>query len=133
VNCALYARISTRDKGQEVEGVLETLQHLNRLTSYGVNYRSFTEQYFDSCGILKDAVISILATIAKQERIRISERVEAGLAQAKAKGRRLGRPAVEVDAAKVQAMRREGRSFEEIGEALGVSASSAWRAAREAA
>lgn len=26
------------------EGVLETLQHLNRLTSYGVNYRSFTEQ-----------------------------------------------------------------------------------------
>jgi DNA invertase Pin-like site-specific DNA recombinase len=115
------------------EGVLETLQHLNRLTSYGVNYRSFTEQYFDSCGILKDAFISILATIAKQERIRISERVEAGLAQAKAKGRRLGRPAVEVDAAKVQAMRREGRSFEEIGEALGVSASSAWRAAREAA
>src|SRR2546429_244115 len=30
------------------EGVLETLQHLNRLTSYGVGYRSFTEQYFDS-------------------------------------------------------------------------------------
>src|SRR5262249_16214558 len=51
------------------EGVLETLQHLNRLTSYGVGYRSFTEQYFDSCGIFKDAVISILATVAKQERI----------------------------------------------------------------
>jgi predicted site-specific integrase-resolvase len=43
------------------EGVLETLQHLNRLTSYGVGFRSFTEQYFDSCGIFKDAVISILA------------------------------------------------------------------------
>lgn len=41
------------------EGVLETLQHLNRLTSYGVNYRSFTEQYFDSCGIFKDAVCSV--------------------------------------------------------------------------
>jgi DNA invertase Pin-like site-specific DNA recombinase len=40
------------------EGVLETLQHLNRLTSYGVGYRSFTEQYFDSCGIFKDAVIA---------------------------------------------------------------------------
>ena len=39
------------------EGVLETLQHLNRLTSYGVGFRSFTEQYFDSCGIFKDAVI----------------------------------------------------------------------------
>lgn len=75
------------------EGVLETLQHLNRLTSYGVNYRSFTEQYFDSCGIFKDAVISILATIAKQERIRISERVRAGMRNARVKGKRIGRPA----------------------------------------
>ena len=58
------------------EGVLETLQHLNRLTSYGVGFRSFTEQYFDSCGIFKDHVISILATIAKQERIRLSERTD---------------------------------------------------------
>jgi DNA invertase Pin-like site-specific DNA recombinase len=74
------------------EGVLETLQHLNRLTSYGVAYRSFTEQYFDSCGIFKDAVISILATIAKQERVRLSERTRAGLAIARSKGRQLGRP-----------------------------------------
>src|SRR5258706_15178376 len=59
------------------EGVLETLQHLNRLASYGVNYRSFTEQYFDSCGIFKDAVIAIIATVAKQERVRISQRVNA--------------------------------------------------------
>jgi hypothetical protein len=43
--------------------------HLNRLTGAGVSYRSFTEPYFDSCGIFKDAVISILATIAKQERL----------------------------------------------------------------
>ena len=61
------------------EGVLETFQHLNRLTTYGVGYRSFTEQYFDSCGIFKDAVIAIIATVAKQERVRISQRVKAGL------------------------------------------------------
>jgi hypothetical protein len=30
------------------EGVLPTLQHLQRLTSDGIGYRSFTEQYFDS-------------------------------------------------------------------------------------
>ena len=47
------------------EGVLETLQHLNRLTSYGVGYRSFTEQYFDSCGIFRDAVIAIIVTVAR--------------------------------------------------------------------
>ena len=74
------------------EGVLETLQHLNRLTSYGVGYRSFTEQYFDSCGIFKDAVIAIIATVAKQERVRISLRVRAGLEVARSKGVRIGRP-----------------------------------------
>jgi hypothetical protein len=47
------------------EGVLETLQHLNRLTSYGIGFRSFAEQYFDSCGVFKDAVIAIMATLGR--------------------------------------------------------------------
>ena len=33
------------------EGVFETLQHLQRLTAYGVGYCSYTEQYLDSCGL----------------------------------------------------------------------------------
>ena len=61
------------------EGVLPTLQHLQRLTTYGIGCRSYTEQYFDSCGIFRDAVIAVIATVAKQERVRISERVRAGL------------------------------------------------------
>ena len=48
------------------EGALETLQYLNRLSGYGVGFRSFTEPYLDSCGIFKDAVIAILGVIAKQ-------------------------------------------------------------------
>ncbi len=61
------------------EGARETLNHLQRLTDYGVGFRSYTEAYLDSCGLFKDAVISILAVIAKQERIRIRERTLAGL------------------------------------------------------
>ncbi len=76
------------------EGVLPTLHHLQRLDGYGVAWRSFTEQYLDSTGIFKDAVISIMATIAKQENIRRSERILAGLARTKALGTRLGRPRV---------------------------------------
>ena len=36
------------------EGALETLQHLQRLTSYGVGYRSFTEPYLDSLGAFRE-------------------------------------------------------------------------------
>src|SRR5271154_4144826 len=66
------------------EGVRETLNHLELLSSYGVGYRSFTEQYLDSCGLFRDAVLAILAVIAKQERVRLSERTIAGLQRARA-------------------------------------------------
>ena len=109
------------------EGVLETLHHLQRLAQYGVGYRSFTEQYLDSCGIFKDAVLSILATIAKQERIRISERVHAGLAKARNQGRIGGRPRLVLSHAKVLALNREGATIREIAEEMGVSPASIHR------
>jgi DNA invertase Pin-like site-specific DNA recombinase len=103
------------------EGVLETLQHLDRLTAYGVAYRSFTEQYFDSCGIFKDAVISIVATVAKQERVRLSARTRAGLAIARSKGRRLGRPRLKVHSSEIARLRSSGLSLRAIGRELGIS------------
>jgi DNA invertase Pin-like site-specific DNA recombinase len=109
------------------EGVLETLNHLQRLSSYGVGYRSFTEQYLDSCGVFKDAVLSILATIAKQERIRLSERVHAGLAKARKEGRIGGRPGVVVDRKRLEELDAEGWTTREIGEELGISAASVSR------
>ena len=109
------------------EGVLETLQHLNRLTSCGVAYKSFTEQYFDSCGIFKDAVISILATIAKQERIRLSERTKAGLALARARGKQIGRPRLQVLPAEIARLRSSGHSLRAIGQRLGISEGSVRR------
>jgi len=115
------------------EGVLETLQHLNRLTSCGVGYRSFTEQYFDSCGIFKDAVISILATIAKQERVRLSERTKAGLAIARSKGRQIGRPRLKVHSSEIARLRSSGLSLRAIGRELGISEGSVRRLTSAAA
>jgi DNA invertase Pin-like site-specific DNA recombinase len=107
------------------EGVYETLQHLKRLNSYSVNFKSFTEQYLDSCGMFRDAVISILATIAKQERVRISERVTAGLRRAKREGTRsglpFGRPKAVVSVTQMRKLAEKGLSAVEIGERLGVS------------
>jgi DNA invertase Pin-like site-specific DNA recombinase len=103
------------------EGVFDTLQHLQRLTSYGVGYRSFTEQYLDSCGMFRDAVVGILASIAKQERIRLSERTVAGLERARAHGRVGGRPRVICDRKKVILMREAGKSLGQISADLGLS------------
>jgi len=111
------------------EGVLETLQHLQRLTAYGVGWRSYTEQFLDSVGPFRDAVLAILATLAKQERIRIGERTRAGLDIARAKGRKLGRPSVAVDLVQVRKLRAEGVSFAKIAQELGISTSSVFRAA----
>ena len=103
------------------EGVFETLQHLQRLTSYGVGFRSFTEQYLDSCGIFRDAVIGILAAIAKQDRIRISERTIAGLERARALGRVGGRPRVECDRNRILKLHSGGNSLGEISRLLRLS------------
>jgi DNA invertase Pin-like site-specific DNA recombinase len=112
------------------EGVLETLKHLQRLQSYGVGYKSFTEQYLDSCGVFKDAVLAILAVIAKQERIRLSERTLAGLAKARKEGRIGGRPRVVVDRAKVEELEEQGLTLRDIASEVGISAASVSRLLR---
>ncbi|HAM09973.1 MAG: hypothetical protein A2X05_14155 [Bacteroidetes bacterium GWE2_41_25] len=48
-----------------------------------VEYKSYTEQYIDSSGIFKDVIITLLSTLAFQEKIRIGERVRAGLVKSR--------------------------------------------------
>jgi DNA invertase Pin-like site-specific DNA recombinase len=103
------------------EGVLETLQHLQTLTGYGVAWRSFTEQYLDSTGIFREAVIGILAIIAKQEKVRLAERTRAGLERVRREGKRLGRPVAKVDVDAVRAMRAENLSWSEIARRASVA------------
>ena len=61
------------------EGAFPTLRYLTRLSELGVSYRSYTEEYINSTGIFGDVIVSLLATLAKQETIRLSERTKAGL------------------------------------------------------
>ena len=66
------------------EGTRETLGYLQTLTDRGVKWHSYSEEYLSSLGAFADVVISILSTLAKQERIRISERTKAGMRRARA-------------------------------------------------
>jgi DNA invertase Pin-like site-specific DNA recombinase len=115
---------------------VETLNHLQRLTGYGVNYRSFTEQYLDSTGIFKEAVIGILAAVAKQERVRLSERTLAGLERARAQGRVGGRPKTEDNPKITKALlrlRERGKSIRQIAAELSLSTNTVLKILRQAA
>jgi len=116
------------------EGVLETLNHLQALTAAGVGWKSYTEQYLDSTGLFKDAVIAILAVIAKQERVRRSERAQAAVARLRRQGRteHLGRPRLVLDRAKARRLREQGQSIRQIATELGVSHMTAQRIVKAA-
>jgi len=73
-------------------------------------------------------VFGIFASIAEFERELIRDRVRSGLAAAKAKGKRIGRPKVAVDALRVALLRHQGRSWAQIKAETGVSKGTAQRA-----
>jgi DNA invertase Pin-like site-specific DNA recombinase len=74
-------------------------------------------------------VFGIFASIAEFERELIRGRVRSGLAAARARGKRLGRPRVIVDAATIASLRAQGRSWPQIARELGVSVGTAYSAA----
>lgn len=75
----------------------------------------------------------VIGAMAEFERSLIQERVRAGLKNARAKGKRLGRPRVVVDAAKIATLRSQGLSWAKIGEALGLGEGTVRRSARASA
>ena len=64
----------------------------------------------------------------KQERVRISQRVKAGLETARAKGVKLGRPRVAVDARRIATLRNRGASRATVCQETGLSKGTAQRA-----
>jgi DNA invertase Pin-like site-specific DNA recombinase len=94
---------------------------LQRLNTYGVEWWSFREEYLRSIGVFKEAVLAILAAVAKQERIRISERVHAGLRRARKEGRQLGRPRVVVQGGRIAELQAQGLTIRQISAELGLS------------
>jgi DNA invertase Pin-like site-specific DNA recombinase len=75
-------------------------------------------------------IFGIFASIAEFERELIRERVRSGIAAARAKHVRLGRPRVIVNASRIATLRAQGRSWREITVETGVSKGTAQRAVR---
>src|SRR4030088_2569606 len=98
------------------------LRALETFKALGIDFVSFSEQ-MDTSTPAGKMVFTVLGAVAELERSLIVERVRAGLRNARAKGKKLGRPRVAVDAAKIAQLRERGRSIREIAEELGYSRS----------
>jgi DNA invertase Pin-like site-specific DNA recombinase len=74
------------------EGMVPTIMHLQRLAAAGVVFHSYSEPLLSTDSeMVRDIVLAVMASLAKMERQKISERTKAGLERARAKGKRLGR------------------------------------------
>jgi DNA invertase Pin-like site-specific DNA recombinase len=104
------------------EGMAQTIAHLQRLTSYGVAFHSYTEPHLSTDNeLVRNVLLALLSSLAKLEAQKISERTRAGMARAKAKGIKIGRPKLDFEIRKKIALRAaKGLSPYAIAKALGI-------------
>src|SRR5467141_1680733 len=100
--------------------VSHLLRALETFKALGIDFVSYSEQ-MDTTTPTGKMVFTVLGAVAELERSLIAERVRAGLRNARAKGKTLGRPRVAVDAARIAALRAQGFSWAKIGRHLGAS------------
>jgi DNA invertase Pin-like site-specific DNA recombinase len=100
---------------------------LAELAALGVSFISLRDN-LDLSTPSGRLMFQIIGAMAEFERALIQERVRAGIRNARAKGRRLGRPRVIVDSSRVATLRACGNSWSQIQAELGVSKGTAQRA-----
>ncbi|PYU25521.1 MAG: resolvase [Acidobacteria bacterium] len=105
----------------------ELVNALAEFQSLGIEFISLHEG-IDTSTPNGRLVFGIMASVAEFERELIRDRVRSGIQHAKAKGKRLGRPRVQVDAGRIDGLRRQGRSWSQISRETGLSTSGVRRA-----
>ena len=109
-----------------------SLGHLIRLVeqlgSLGVDLVSLRDTGMDTTGPTGKLIFHVLASVAEFERDLIRERTRAGIASARRRGKRLGRPRAAVALAKAQTLLASGLSVTATARELGVSRTTLRRA-----
>lgn len=112
--------------------VSHLLRALETFKALGIDFVSYSEQ-MDTSTPAGKMVFTVLGAVAELERSLIVERVKSGLRNARAKGKRLGRPQIFVDARRIAALRSQGLSWAKVAKELGVGEGTAFRAAQASA
>ena len=92
---------------------------LEEFRSLGIQFISYQEN-IDTSSLLGQALFTIVSAVAQLERDLIRERVSAGIRNARANGKELGRPRRIVNAEELLRLKAEGASLREIAQALGI-------------
>ena len=108
---------------RSVSHLLRALENFNAL---GIAFVSLSEQ-LDTTTPTGKMIFTVLGAVAELERSLIVERVKAGLRNARAKGKRLGRPRSVLDASRVAALRAQGLGWKKIAAELGVGVGTLYR------
>ena len=104
---------------------------LDEFRALGVDFLSHQEAVDTSTPVGR-MLFQVIGAMAEFERELIRERVIAGLKQAKAKGKKLGRPRVAIDLPAARALRADGLSYRAVASRLGVSVGTVHAALRSA-
>jgi DNA invertase Pin-like site-specific DNA recombinase len=112
--------------GRSLKHLVTTIEDLS---AYGVSFVSLRDN-LDLSTPAGRLMMHVIGAMAEFERELIRERVTAGMAAARKRGCRIGRPKVYVSSDKVKALRDAGVSWRQIGKRLGVGTGTVVRAAQ---
>jgi DNA invertase Pin-like site-specific DNA recombinase len=109
---------------------LDLLANIEAITGAGARFVAVTQGLDIKSGgdAMSKLMLTMLAAVAEFERDLIKERTRLGVARARERGAKLGRPSSGVDAARVRELRAGGASWAQVGAELGCHASAARRA-----
>lgn len=110
--------------GRSLKHLVMTLADLESL---GIAFVSLRDS-FDLSTPSGRLLFQLVGAMAEFERALIQERVRAGLKNAKAKGRKLGRPRIAIRRDQIESLRQEGLSWEAIAKELGAGVGTVYRA-----
>ena len=110
--------------------VSHLLRALETFKAQGIEFVSFSEQ-MDTSTPAGKMVFTVLGAVAELERSLIVERVKAGLRNARAKGKHLGRPKRVVDARRIAELRAQGAGWKKISREMGIGVGTLYRLAAE--
>src|SRR5882724_10882443 len=111
--------------------VSHLLRALENFRALGIEFVSFSEQ-MDTSTPAGKMVFTVLGAVAELERSLIVERVKAGLRNARAKGKRLGRPKRVAEVRRIPELRSRGAGWKRIAGEMGiVGVGTLYRLARE--